>query len=694
MKFYILTSSLNINTILSQERIAPQKDYVHTYYEVLPEFAEYGDMLFLFSVIPTFSIKDDERDNYPMVIEFDDDIQLNYETVPKYHSESCEVLFVDKSLYLTPWNCRILFFSDKARIMSSLAIKDSKCVKLEDGFLIENIRPKEITLSSILDDDLFSDCLKSRIITGKKDNYAIINITKGGIWGNILGRKKSVSLDSARLKQIQRRIYDIIASVMSNNGDCNPRFYEELVNLNLYFCDIVYCDDIGVEWNREYKIIERKLNELEVYSIAKRNFYKKRGVFVLPNIDDMPNGRKKKAWESYRDEMIKTIDRYIAQQKDEFMKIDKQIVVDDYRLNVDDEFINLVLNLIYNGELNVEKLRINRSDVVKKIASEIQNHLGETNWNNSSERKYLLSLYNNIENFEPFSLSSSQNIALISIAAFIMKGENYDDLMRYLEEEGVTDYSYVLTLWGALEGYESLSKGVFKSLLSVENVNFVNTQIWKEWKSYDTFPSHTKNLSSEVNGNAILNEKQASVVEFDSFFEKLQMLVGKKNTVLKDKPIYENLYNQFGDLSESFLNAVKNSRLLNSGKGVQKYVRAAIEKMLHEKKEERNNIDLFNGNKYFYNDDKAWDIIKDIVPDESKNKIEQDLKWFQGELQKPREKRHKYYQSIDENNNNNTIERFCRLKEMEKDGKPQAPYFTKELREQIKQRLLSHYVNR
>ena len=396
---------------------------------------------------------------------------------------------------------------------------------------------------------------------------------------------------------------------MSNNGDCNPRFYEELVNLNLYFCDIVYCDDIGVEWNRE--IIERKLNELEVYSIAKRNFYKKRGVFVLPNIDDMPNGRKKKAWESYRDEMIKTIDRYIAQQKEEFTKIDKQIVVDDYRLNVDDEFINLVLNLIYNGELNVEKLRINRSDAVKKIASEIQNHLGEAKWNNSSERKYLLSLYNNIENFEPFSLSSSQNIALISIAAFIMKGENYDDLMRYLEEEGMTNYSYVLTLWGALEGYEFLSKGVFKSLLTVENVNYVNTQIWKEWRSYDTFPSHTKNLSSEVNENTMLNEKQASVVGFDSFFEKLQTLIGKKNTVLKDKPIYENLYSQFGDLSESFLNAVKNSRLLNSGKGVQKYVKVAIEKMLKEKKEERSNVDLFNCNKYFYNDGKAWDIIKD-----------------------------------------------------------------------------------
>ena len=57
-----------------------------------------------------------------------------------------------------------------------------------------------------------------------------------------------------------------------------------------------------------------------------------------------------------------------------------------------------------------------------------------------------------------------------------MKGENYDDLMRYLEEEGMTNYSYVLTLWGALEGYEFLSKGVFKSLLTVEYVNYVNTQ--------------------------------------------------------------------------------------------------------------------------------------------------------------------------------------------------------------------------
>lgn len=690
MKYYILTSSLNLNTILSQERIAPQKDYIHTYYEALPEFVEYGDMLFLFSVIPTFSIKDDERDNYPMVIEFDDDTQLNYDTVPKYRNGFCEILFVDKPLYLTPWNCRILFFSDKARIMSSLTIKDSKCVKLEDRFLIENIRPKEITLSSILDNAIFSDYLKSRIITGKKDNYAIINITRGAIWGNILGHKRSISPDSARLKQIQRRIYDIIASVISNKGNCQSEFYEELVALDKHFRNIVY-SVIEEEWNEKYERIAKKLNELRIYFIGKKNFYVDRGFsfFYLPN-----NSSVREEWESYRSEVKNTIDRYIVQQKEEFIKADKQFVVDDYKLNVDDDFINLVLNLIYNGELSVEKLRINRSDVVKKIASEIQNHLGETNWNNSSERKYLLSLYNNIENFEPFSLSSSQNIALISIAAFIMKGENYDDLMRYLEEEGVTDYSYVLTLWGALEGYESLSKGVFKSLLSVENVNFVNTQIWKEWKSYDTFPFHTKNLSSEVNGNAILNEKQASVVEFDSFFEKLQMLVGKKNTVLKDKPIYENLYNQFGDLSESFLNAVKNSRLLNSGKGVQKYVKVAIEKMLKEKKEERSNVDLFNCNKYFYNDGKAWDIIKDIVPDESKNKIEQDLKWFQGELQKPREKRYKYYQSIDENNNNNTIERFCRLKEMEKDGKPQAPYFTKELREQIRQRLLSHYVNR
>ena len=693
MKHYILTSSLNLNTILSQERIAPQKEYVHTYYEVLPEFTGYGDVLFLFSVIPTFSIEDNERDNYPMVIEFDDDAQLNYETVPKYHSDSYEVLFVDKSIYLTPWNCKILFFSDKARIMSSLVIKESRCVKLGDKYLIDNILSEEITLSSILNDAIFSNYLKSRTKTGKKDNYDVINITKGGMWGNILGHKRSVSPDSANLKILQRRIYDIIASVISNNGNCQSVFYEELVTLDKRFRDVVY-RDIKKEWNEEYERIEKQLHELEIYDTGKKNFYEKRGFsfFSLPT-----NFSVREKWMSYRNEITKTIDRYVERKEEDSIRNDnpfKQIVVDDYKLNTDDEFINIVLNLIYNGELNIEKLRINRVDVIKKIVSGIQNRLGGANWGNSSERKYLLSLYNNIENFEPFSLRDSPNIALISIAAFIMKGENYDDLMRYLEEEGVTDYSYILTLWGALEGYESLSKGIFKSLLTVENVNSVNTKIWKEWKPYNAFPSYVKVLSTVVNENAKSNEEQIVVLGFDSFFEKLQISVGGKKAVFNDKRIYENLYNQFGGLSESFLNAVKNSRLLNSGKGVQKYMQKAIEKMLKEKKEEGNNVDLFNGNKYFYNDSEAWNIIKDIVPDVSKDKLKQDLNWFQAELQKPKERRYKYYQQIDISNNEDTIERFCRLKEKDKDGKPQAPYFTKELREQIKQRLLAYYVNR
>ena len=689
MKYYILTSSLNLNIILSQERIAPQKEYVHTYYEVLPEFAKYSDVLFLFSVIPTFSIEDNERENYPMAIEFDDDTQLNYETIPKYHNDSYEVLFVNKSLYLTPWNCKILFFSDKARIMSSLIIKESRCVKLGDNFLIDNTLPKEITLSSILNDVTFSDCLKSREIIGKKDNYDIINITKGGIWGNILGHKRSVSPDSANLRILQRRIYDIVASVISNNGNCQSVFYEELVALDKHFRSIV-CRSIEDEWNEKYEGIEKQLHELGVYDVGKKNFYEKRGFyfFSLPT-----NFSVRDKWLSYRNETIKTIDRHIEQQKEDIIKNDntfKKIIVDDYKLNTDDEFINLVLNLIYNGELNVEKLRISRVNVIKNIASEIQNHLGEAKWENSSERKYMLSLYNNIENFEPFSLGDSPNIALISIAAFIMKGENYDDLMRYLEEEGVTDYSYVLTLWGALEGYESLSKGIFKSLLTVENVNSVNTKIWKKWKTYTAFPSYAKNLSSVVNESTVSNAKEISVLGFDSFFEKLQELVGDKRAVIisKDKQIYKRLYNQSGGLSENFLNTIRESK-------VQKYVLNAVAKILKGKgKEEKNGVDVFNRNNYFYNDKQAWELIKDLVPDFAKNNLKSDLKWFQEELQKPREKRYKYYQQINENNNSDTIERFCRLKEKEKNGKPQAPYFTKELREQIKERLLSFYANR
>ena len=96
---------------------------------------------------------------------------------------------------------------------------------------------------------------------------------------------------------------------------------------------------------------------------------------------------------------------------------------------------------------------------------------------------------------------------------------------------------------------------------------------------------------------------------------------------------------------------------------------------------------------HFYNDPDAWYYIENLIPsDDTCSKIKSDLEWFQEIMQRPQGQRGYSYDSINENNDKDVIEKFCSLK-MGKDkaGMPKAPYFTYTLRELIKQKLFSIY---
>ena len=88
---------------------------------------------------------------------------------------------------------------------------------------------------------------------------------------------------------------------------------------------------------------------------------------------------------------------------------------------------------------------------------------------------------------------------------------------------------------------------------------------------------------------------------------------------------------------------------------------------------------------YFYKDDNAWYHIESVVPEIDREKLHRDLKWFQEQIRKPKAERYKYYQTLDENNNELIIDKFCHLKEKpDKNGRVQAPYFTASLRDTIR----------
>jgi hypothetical protein len=92
-----------------------------------------------------------------------------------------------------------------------------------------------------------------------------------------------------------------------------------------------------------------------------------------------------------------------------------------------------------------------------------------------------------------------------------------------------------------------------------------------------------------------------------------------------------------------------------------------------------------NSHNCFFEDDNAWGYIEQYIPEKDREKLHKDLIWFQSEIRKAKNDRYKYYQPLDERNNEVIIDKFCHLKEKpDKNGRDRAPYFTAELRDRIR----------
>lgn len=92
-----------------------------------------------------------------------------------------------------------------------------------------------------------------------------------------------------------------------------------------------------------------------------------------------------------------------------------------------------------------------------------------------------------------------------------------------------------------------------------------------------------------------------------------------------------------------------------------------------------------SNDEYFSLDPKAWDYMKDYIPQSYQAKIHEDFDWFIGEVRKEKNLRYKYYKEIDKLDNRQVINSFCNLK------KKQAYYFSDSLRETLKNALLKRY---
>lgn len=649
MKYYIPISSLNLEAILSSDSISPSNSYKARkfgakYFDTLTQLSGI-DSLILFSVYPKFEIADEERDQFPVVVEIDDEKQLKELNAKKIFSNSdIEILLCNATIYLNPWNCKIYFQDIKSLRFAESEISASRDDKLGDKYVKAiNSGGKDLDeLVKLIRNFQFEDI-------PPVDDYPL-NVAKGCLWGYVFGAANSLDDMSAKLVSLNNEMRNIASSAISNNGECKPQFYSRLEELDKTYRNVAD-GEAERKWKSEimekaakylkivnYQAVKSFLDATHLVEVSHTIFYKEIGYKCLPIL---PNSHStKESWVLYRNQIehytkdrVTHKDASITFKFSNIWHYSKGIVA-----LADKPIINSILKLIISEKINKEILRIDRVTAAKIVISTVRevlvDQLGKEVYNSSAERMYINELYKSIVDILKFDITKINNIELISVAAFLLKGEDFNDLHRYLEDNQISDYKYVISLWGALEGYANMSKLVLKDILSAANVCSVNNVLFPNNQINHTyFPELSPIVESGLNRSAVVSDSNSlSGMDFvDRLIKKAQSLKTHRKRLLE-------LYTEFG-VTEDLYNAIIDAKMGRAPKAIKDFFTKELQKKKKgTKKASSHNLFhtvegkeiLSQASEHFVSDKNVYQLIESLLPNDLrvKNQVEDDINWF------------------------------------------------------------------
>ena len=529
MKLFIATSSLNIDNILSTECIAPLSFYnarnygYNTFWEL--DLIPFKNVLILFSKIPYFEIRDDEHDSRPIVLEVD----IDEKTTPLTHifeNDEIHVYSLDNVLNLSPFNTRILFYNVKDLNHSRLSCSDSLPNKLGDYFKFDLCKG-DFNLANLFGLNIHvEDACKDYDAKVLQNNK--LNVVKGFILGFYLGISKSVSSDSAILLKIQKRIYDIIATIKNNGGFGNSSFYQELKQLDTDFRkfdpSMKRCKEMWDNTLTELAIPSDALNKLlnlyDEKNVLKKNFMKKNGLrsyvslsqYGYDNIEAYRDSLK-----SYTSQIVKEDQRKLVSEFNVANTFDLDPTYETCMLTKDTQetmlFNKFIDTILWHGTAPTpETLRTDRFNIATQITYSAKNIWESLNWQwqGSPAQQFMNDLRQNIKSFTPLDVKEQDNLILKALAAFILKGEDFDAIVQFCEDNSYSDYSYSLALWGATIGYVKIPKPIIASIANLpsfgENYRAICTLLYNtESKGEWPFKQQPVEIKSNGFGAPVVN---------------------------------------------------------------------------------------------------------------------------------------------------------------------------------------------
>lgn len=490
MKLYYITNTLNIDNILSSESISPlavysQRGFGYNTFEPAPFGGkmDLSNSIILFAEIPFYKVDANELECAPMVIEINDDnLDDLVEDISLDKKGSVFAVKESRSIVLTPANCRVLFYDMRGYKMARLKCQDSKCNKWWEYFKTEIVDVRKNTSLDTILQGIKLDTASSPNI----EKETLSNRKKGLLWGYALGYAKSVPGDIAKLRAIQKQIYNTVASIINSGGRASQAFVE---NINRWEEEYRKLDPVRKalfdSWNDELERLLFTPEQKEFLSSLDKTGYLLLAYAKLHNFKVRQNvfngGTMNFSWAQYQDSLVShtqaIVNDALAKRADSIQL--NQIFVDtsDNGLTVfgnsenDDIFAKIIQSVLLTTEnpLTIEEIRIDKISVIKRFHA-IYKERGGEEYKQSKTYEYLSGIVRCINEGESFDPLSNSDPLLQNIAAFILKGDSYEEMSTYIVEKGIASSEYAMAMWCACTGYVDLSRSIILSLSQKEAI--------------------------------------------------------------------------------------------------------------------------------------------------------------------------------------------------------------------------------
>lgn len=568
MKYYIPTSTLNFNNILSSESISPKAFYsIRGFgYPRWTDIEENNNdnAILLYSKPFSFVRPKGDLEDHPMLIEISTD-----EAFP---ISGNGVSYCDHTIYLSPWRTRFIFFNSQDRVVT-LSLSDSsletKMLALYRQRLVVQNYPMQNYKKIAIDIPLNTEAVERDFR---------INRMKGFLYGYYIGALVSNSPEITRQANILQELRNIFSSVMSSESRVPTVLqYEKLTCLfsELRKNDPVvrYLQDV-IKNPESLEVIMGDLIRLGVIFPSNTN-NKDSIIRSLEYATDDKNY----AFEWLNGEEQKLID---TEQKNRIplLPAEEEVVVVDNSLSniinksLKDEieaallkaWCNEVLtSKSYNGK--VSTFAESLSDDITKKAKAVYGDFWDDSYAKivlNQMRRYIRAQESNI---------SWKDDLFSSIAAVIAKGSDWEQLRKFMQSKSMSDYKMAFAMFAELNGFANLTRDFTDVLFNLQDRQYV-ANVYKEiyGQLLGEDPSiggdDSSNLSDYMTTGPMV-ENNNNCIDIGSLCDQVEAIIKanpRRKLSEKDKDVIKNALNKTQD-GISFVNMIADE-MENLTKGI------------------------------------------------------------------------------------------------------------------------------